>query len=48
MSREDIILKIEKALSDILSDKYEAKVKIRFKRREINGNSNSSRGIREK
>lgn len=30
MSKTDIRFKIEKVLSDILSDKYDAKIKIKF------------------
>lgn len=48
MSREDIICKVEKALSDILSDKYEAKIKIKFRRDNKDVNVNSTRVIGEK
>ena len=45
MSNKDIKTKIEQILSDILSDKYEMEIKIKFEKSEerINGNSNSSR-----
>lgn len=47
VSSEDIILKIEKILSDILSDKYDAKVTIKFiKKDETNGDHNTSRDIK--
>lgn len=48
MSREDIIYKVERALSEILSDKYEAKIKIKFKRGNKNVNGNKGRDIRKK
>jgi hypothetical protein len=49
VSERDIKARIEEILSDILSDKYEAKITIKFlKDEEIqNGNSNQSRNFRE-
>lgn len=46
MSREDIIQKVEKAISDILSDKYEAKIKVKFRRDK--NNESTSRVVRKK
>lgn len=51
MSNKDIKARIEEILSDILSDKYEAKIKIKFvDKKEIydNGNTYSSRNISKK
>ena len=42
MSNKDIKAKIEQILSDILSDKYEMEIKIKFEKSEevSNGNTN--------
>ena len=47
MSDKDIKIKIEQILSDILSDKYEMEIKIKFEKseEENDGNSDSSRDI---
>lgn len=48
VSKEEIKSKIERILSDILSDKHEAKITIKFLKSEDvnNGNSNQTRDIR--
>lgn len=51
MSNQDIKARIEEILSDILSDKHEAKITIKFvDKKEIicNEHTDSSRGIRKK
>jgi len=50
VSDKDIKAKIEQILSDILSDKHELKIKIKFEKKEVEGNGdyNSSRSIGEK
>lgn len=44
VSREEIKSKIERILSDILSDKYEMEIKIKFEKSEElnNGNDNKT------
>ena len=48
VSKEEIKSKIERILSDILSDKHEAKITIKFSKSEDvnNGNSNQTGNIR--
>lgn len=41
VSREEIKSKIERILSDILSDKYEMEIKIKFEKSEELNNGNS-------
>lgn len=50
VSKADIKARIEDILSDILSDKYEMEIKLKFeKSEEINdGNDNKSRNFEEK
>lgn len=51
MSEKDIKQKVERVLSDILSDKHDAVINIQFtkkKERVRNGNNNSSRTINKK
>lgn len=45
MSGLDIKSKIERALSDIFSDKYDAKITIKFVKENKHGDSNTSRII---
>lgn len=49
VSKEEIKPRIERILSDILSDKYEAKVTIKFDKSEDvdNGNSGKSRDFKK-
>jgi hypothetical protein len=49
VSKQDIKSRIERVLSDIFSDKYDAEIGIKFKKRGMSdGDSNSSRIIEEK
>ena len=50
VSDSDIKSRIEEILSDILSDKYEAKIKIKFCKEEEknNGNRNKAGNFKEK
>lgn len=49
MSEKDIRQKVERILSDILSDKYDAVITIKFKKERVkNDDKNTSRTIGEK
>lgn len=50
VSKEEIKSRIERILSDILSDKHEAKITIKFSKSEDvnNGNNDQTRSIKKK